>query len=462
MYGAGATYDTLTIDAGTESTPKNKTAIETLARLVDPKFIFWATYMRIIYTLVYRPGFDAVQYNHHHSAPQLAGPDGLPTKWAAAFRSAVVMPARKGGKLKLNPEVCAPLLKLLERHTQLGGEKGALAQEAAQDFLDQAGWVEHYFERWASHEKLPHAMCLETVLDEWAWPRSSSSKAFSERVEQSDLAARKLVPCAPAPEAIKAAQIGLDWFAGLDEVEQIELSGTLTWRLFSPKTREGSENPVYFATKAFAAAEINSVTGQPFPYRCWHELAQVLIAGGAKYCPVTSAQLESMFTGLTRQQGASKLHISQIQISYESRSVKNGTMPALTELAIQNGWPVAKKVKCRLDQLEFWVWDLTMAANRHFRQKLNEKAPEPEPEEEVQFGFQIGNDLICFPKCPRHAICCDSLVFACLQIDEAQQTYEVERIVSSKLKAGKRFYVLKWKVFAHARSDCCCCCCCCC
>ena len=56
-------------------------------------------------------------------------------------------------------------------------------------------------------------------------------------------------------------------------------------------------------------------------------------------------ELESMFTGLTRQQGASKHHISQIQISLESRCVKNTTLAALTESMLRAGWESAKKVK---------------------------------------------------------------------------------------------------------------------
>ena len=97
-YGTGDTYSELKISPGTEKTSNNKTAIDTLERLVYPQFIFWATSMRLMYRLVYRPAFDAVQSNHHHSAPLLAGPDGLPVQWAARFRSAVIQPKSPGGK----------------------------------------------------------------------------------------------------------------------------------------------------------------------------------------------------------------------------------------------------------------------------------------------------------------------------------------------------------------------------
>ena len=153
-----------------------------------------------------------------------------------------------------------------------------------------------------------------------------------------------MLPRVPASEAINAARLGLQRFEEASEADRIELPGTLTWLVFSPTTRTGDANPVYAQTKSFAQAEINPLTGQPYPYRCWHELAQVLVAGGAKYTPSTSAQLESMFTGLTRQQGASKHHISQIQISYESRGVKNTTLSTLTENVLSSHWVLAKQV----------------------------------------------------------------------------------------------------------------------
>lgn len=359
-YGTGETYATLKIDPGTEKTPKNKTALATLAHLVDPEFIFWATHMRLIYALVYRPAFDAVQYNHHHSAPMLAGPEGLPTQWAATFRSAVVQPKRPNGKPQLAAAVAAPLLALLKAHPGLGGEKGELAQEAAADCLAQAAHIEKYFEKWTRLEALAHAVCRENEPRGCPPPKNYN-------LEDVDA-----LPRYPAPEAIKAAKLGLQLFGEASESERFELPGTLTWLLFSPKTRDGADNPVYAETKAFAAGEINPLTKQPYPYRCWPELARVLVAGGAKYAPSTSAQLESMFTGLTRQQGASKHHISQIQISFESRCVKNTTLAALTESMLRAGWESAKKVKEALKAKGFWTCDVETAANRKLSQKLNE------------------------------------------------------------------------------------------
>lgn len=71
-------------------------------------------------------------------------------------------------------------------------------------------------------------------------------------------------------------------------------------------------NPVYHQTCVFAAGDINPLTGFAYPYRCWHELAYVLVAGGAKYCPTTSAQIESVFTGLTRHR-VTKLQHAALQ-----------------------------------------------------------------------------------------------------------------------------------------------------
>ena len=113
-----------------------------------------------------------------------------------------------------------------------------------------------------------------------------------------------LLPRVPAPEAITAACEGLRQFkaASLEDCE--ELPGTLAWLLFSPLTRDGAANPIFEDVQAFAAGDVNMFTNCAYPYRCWPELTKVLVAGGAKYCPSTSAQLESLFNGLTRQQGA--------------------------------------------------------------------------------------------------------------------------------------------------------------
>ena len=410
-YGSGETYAELTINPGTEKTPKNKTAITTLERLVDPQFVFWATYMRLMYQLVYRPAFDAVQSNHHHSAPLLAGPDGLPVQWAARFRSAVVKPKSPGGKPKLDATVCALLIALLKAHRSLGGENGELACAAAADFLEQAEHIERYFEKWNSLESLSHALAREEVV---AGPLP---KDFCARLEDElQLDYFEAMPRVPAPEAIAAAKLGLKLFEEAEEADRIELPGTLTWLLFSPTQREGAVNPVYAEVKAFAAAEVNPLTGEAYPYRCWHSLSQVLVAGGGKYAPATSAQLESMFTGLTRQQGASKHHISQIQISFESRCVKNTTMAGLTESMLKAGWSDAKKVQIALQANGFWTCDPGLAANRKLAQKLKEEL-------EME-GGDDDNDL-----------------------SDDGVVYEAEHIVRHEKTRGKDeyFYIVKWK-----------------
>jgi hypothetical protein len=410
-YGSGETYAELTINPGTEKTPKNKTAITTLERLVDPQFVFWATYMRLMYQLVYRPAFDAVQSNHHHSAPLLAGPDGLPVQWAARFRSAVVKPKSPGGKPKLDATVCAPLIALLKAHRSLGGENGELACAAAADFLEQAEHIERYFEKWNSLESLSHALAREEVV---AGPLP---KDFCARLEDElQLDYFEAMPRVPAPEAIAAAKLGLKLFEEAEEADRIELPGTLTWLLFSPTQREGAVNPVYAEVKAFAAAEVNPLTGEAYPYRCWHSLSQVLVAGGGKYAPATSAQLESMFTGLTRQQGASKHHISQIQISFESRCVKNTTMAGLMESMLKAGWSDAKKVQIALQANGFWTCDPGLAANRKLAQKLKEEL-------EME-GGDDDNDL-----------------------SDDGVVYEAEHIVRHEKTRGKDeyFYIVKWK-----------------
>ena len=410
-YGSGETYAELTINPGTEKTPKNKTAITTLERLVDPQFVFWATYMRLMYQLVYRPAFDAVQSNHHHSAPLLAGPDGLPVQWASRFRSAVVQPKSPGGKPKLDATVCAPLIALLKAHRSLGGDNGELACAAAADFLEQAEHIERYFEKWNSLESLSHALAREEVV---AGPLP---KDFCARLEDElQLDYFEAMPRVPAPEAIAAAKLGLKLFEEAEEADRIELPGTLTWLLFSPTQREGAVNPVYAEVKAFAAAEVNPLTGEAYPYRCWHSLSQVLVAGGGKYAPATSAQLESMFTGLTRQQGASKHHISQIQISFESRCVKNTTMAGLTESMLKAGWSDAKKVQIALQANGFWTCDPGLAANRKLAQKLKEEL-------EME-GGDDDNDL-----------------------SDDGVVYEAEHIVRHEKTRGKDeyFYIVKWK-----------------
>lgn len=118
----------------------NKTAQAALALLVDPKFIFWATHLRFFYRLVYKKAFDEVQFNHHRNAPALSGAAGPPVAWARAARGAVKQPGRANAKPQLDATVCAPLIKLLERHKCLGGLKGEAAAVAVHDLLAQADY----------------------------------------------------------------------------------------------------------------------------------------------------------------------------------------------------------------------------------------------------------------------------------------------------------------------------------
>jgi hypothetical protein len=136
-YGDGAKYAELTINQGTEKNPKNKTAASALATLRDPTFLFWATYLRLLYTRVYKGLFVAVQANHHHAAPLLAGSDGLPMQWAAAMREGFVSPQGKNGKPRLSDTACAPLIKLLETFPILGGANGEHAAAAIVDLEAQ-------------------------------------------------------------------------------------------------------------------------------------------------------------------------------------------------------------------------------------------------------------------------------------------------------------------------------------
>ena len=173
--------------------------------------------------------------------------------------------------------------------------------------------------------------------------------------------------------ALAAANEGLRRFEEASPEERSELPGTLTWLLFSPTTRDDAPNPIFDDVKAFAAGEINPFTGVPYPYRCWPKLTKVLVAEGAKFCPSTSAQLESLFNGLTRQQGASKNNISQPQISFEARCRKNDTMDSLTEHVLRDNWADAKAVQDMLEAKGFWVCDLGLAADRKLSQKLKEQ-----------------------------------------------------------------------------------------
>jgi DNA polymerase III epsilon subunit-like protein len=406
-YGDGDRYDKLTI-----KDESNKTAQTALALLVSPTFIFWATHMRLIYQLVYKKAFDEVQFNHHRNAPSVAGESGLPVGWAASMHSAVKLPARQGGKLQLDPTVAKPLVNLLERHPCLGGLQGEVATAAANDLIQQAEHIESYFARWNSLQALVHVVAHEHVL-QGPLPKEACELISPEAgVSYSDL-----MPRVPSPAALAAAKCGMELFEGLTPEERIELPGTLPWLLFSPKKREGATsdgatNEVYAEVCAFAKGECNPVTGEAYPYRCWHELAQVLVAGGAKGCPTTSAQLEGLFNSLTRQQGASKIHISQPQMSFEARCPKNETMDSLTEGMLHNGWEEACAIKQVLDQKGLWSCDIDVAANRKLCKKLKEEMEV----EEAESG----------------------------ELEVPEVTYEVERIVRHECKKGEYTYVVKW------------------
>ena len=215
-----------------------------------------------------------------------------------------------------------------------------------------------------------HVLAREDIL------RGPLPRASCERLEEWGAPLADAMPRTPTPAALEAAREGIARFAALGEEQRHELSGSLPWLLFSPTTREGATNPIFAQVEAFAAGSLNPATGRAYPYRCWHGLTQVLVAGGAKHCPTTSAQCESLFTGLTRQQGASKLHMSQQQIAFEARCRKNPTMESLSVPMLSNGWAEAKAVQHMLDTKGFWSCDVTLAANRKFGQKLKEQVEE--------------------------------------------------------------------------------------
>ena len=137
-----------------------------------------------------------------------------------------------------------------------------------------------------------------------------------------------------------------------------------------------------------------------------------------RYCPSTSAQLESLFNGLTRQQGASKNNISQAQVAFEARCGKNDTMDGLTVSILQDNWADAKAVQGVLDAKGFWVCDLGLAADRKLSQKLKE-----EREVELAGDGDVADG------------------------EEEAETYVVERIVSHKRdhQSGEYIYLVKWK-----------------
>ena len=326
--------------------------------------------VRLIYNAVYKGAFDAVQFNHHRSAPVLAGPDGLPIQWAATLRKCVIQPQRTNSKptLSQTEPILAPLLKVLECHkSSLGGVKGECASAAAADLLEQAQHIESYFAKWNTLEGLVHVLAREETV------RIPLSKAEHKCLEEWGASVDDAMPRVPTVAALEAAKAGISQFAALSEEEKRELPGSLPWLLFSPTTRDGATNPIFAQVEEFAVGSINPETEFPCPYRCWAGLTRVLVAGGAKYCPTTSAQIESLFNGLTRQQGASKLHMSQQQISFEARCKKNPTMGLLTPAMLSNGWAEAKAVQYVLNTKGFWSCDVDLAVNRQFAKKQHEQ-----------------------------------------------------------------------------------------
>ena len=252
-----------------------------------------------------------------------------------------------------------------------------------------------------------HVLAREDIV------RGPLPQASLERLAEWGADLADVMPRVPTPAALEAARAGIRQFAALSDNERAELPGSLPWLLFSPTTRDSAPNPIFAQVEEFAVGSLNPATNRPYPYRCWHGLTCVLVAGGAKYCPTTSAQCESLFTGLTRQQGSSKLHISQQQISFEARCKKNATMELLTVAKLSNGWAEAKAVQRALDAKGFWSGDLTLAANRKFAQKLKEQV-------EIEAGADAGEPV--------------------------EETFDVEYIVRAERKAAgkERTYVVKW------------------
>jgi hypothetical protein len=374
--------------------------------------------LRLLYNLVYKQAFVDVQQNHHHSAPLMAGESGLPMQWKKAFNGAVtkagssakprylhrrphaylhrthVPPphtcaltahvpslrqphrhrfthnATATHRYSLEPETCKPLVELLDKYAEkLGGRNGSTASEACKDLLDQVARIEHYFGFWNHLQYLPHAMCDE-IMHPYSPPTSREDERRAREAANADERPEAwceyllLAQAYPSEAAIAAAKRGLEEFEKMLPFARDELTGSLPWLCFSEKLRDGRPNDVYAEAKAFARGEINPVTGNPLPYRCFPKLMQTLVAGGAKYAPVNSAQLESLFTALPRQQGASKHNMTQEQMSYEARSVKNETIARLTVRVLAVAWSPAQRLKAALKNKGFWRGNVMRAARR--------------------------------------------------------------------------------------------------
>ena len=86
-YGKGRRFEDLVIDK-----ESNSSAEKAYATLTDPVFLFYATLLQLEYRLVYKNAFQAVRgrESSFHTAPEMAGPEGLPVQWQRMFRSAVM------------------------------------------------------------------------------------------------------------------------------------------------------------------------------------------------------------------------------------------------------------------------------------------------------------------------------------------------------------------------------------
>ena len=231
-YGTGETYPMLTIDPGTVKTPKNKSAIAVLATLRDPTFLFWAAYLRLLYTRVYKDLFGAVQANHHHAAPMLSGPSGLPTRWAAAMREGVVPAARNNGKPRLSETACAPLVKLLTTFPILGGASGEHATAAITDLEAQAQHLESYFAKWSSLEGLVHALAREDVL------QGPLPQAACELAEGGELGTVGYFDMLPRVPVLRRSQLPLREYSSLRRQAQRTAASCLArWRGCSSRRR---------------------------------------------------------------------------------------------------------------------------------------------------------------------------------------------------------------------------------
>eukprot|EP00966_Prymnesium_polylepis_P289972 6698224-Prymnesium_polylepis.1 len=240
LYGVGSTFDALAIPPG------QKTATKTHEILSQPTFIFYATLLRLEYTLVYKSAFKEVQRDHHHCTPLIAGPNGLWAQWRRTFEMAVSESKVRGvAKRSLDSTLCAPVLRVLDRFPELGGPTGEHAQAAIQELTAQLDVIDRYFSKWGELQMLPHALCREC-------PGRYGPMNQAEAQEADEAVANGSLPCwsdshfylrFPHPHALECARLGIELFEKAMPFDRAELQGTLVWNLFSPKTRTGEHNP---------------------------------------------------------------------------------------------------------------------------------------------------------------------------------------------------------------------------